>query len=153
MIKLLPALPALALIAVLGVGCGGGGDATITKAELIKKGDAICEKTDTTQVEEFQSYGKKHEKEFKRLPGDRVERLLIVRIGLPSIRREGEEIEALGAPSGDEKEVEALTAAIENGLKAAEKNPPSVEVPAENPFRKADKLAREYGFTACAEII
>jgi hypothetical protein len=38
------ALPVVALVAVAVAGCGGGGGARLSKAELIKRGDAICTK-------------------------------------------------------------------------------------------------------------
>lgn len=38
------AVPVVALVAVAAAGCGGGGATPLTKAEFVKRGDAICSK-------------------------------------------------------------------------------------------------------------
>jgi hypothetical protein len=139
------------LIASLLVGCGGG-DATLSRAEFIKKADAICKKTDKAQVGEAVGYQKAHTKELATVSREAGLKKLILAILLPSVSKEAKEIEALGAPSGGEKTVQEFISAMEQGVKQAEKEPTSVEDLAKGPFSKADTLAREYGLQECAEV-
>src|ERR1700755_1185370 len=84
-------------------GCGGSGETTtpITKAELIKKADRICEKADDTEFEESVTYEQEHLKELTSLPSAKRILTLLRIVGFPSILKEGEELEALGAPAGE----------------------------------------------------
>jgi hypothetical protein len=136
---------------MLVTGCGGG-DATITKAELIKQGDAICEKADNMQYEESIAYEKNHAKSFSGLSGAAIQEKLMVAVGLPSFLTEAKELEALGSPKGDEEKVKAIIVGIEEAVKKADKDPKSVEA-SSSPFNEPDNLAREYGFKACASVI
>jgi hypothetical protein len=152
MIKPLSILPVLAVAALLAVGCGGS-DSTLSKADFIAQADAICEKTDKTQAKEFQAYEQKNAKTLSTLSPEEAEEKLIATVGLPSVLKEAEELEALGVPKGEEKEVEAILTGIEAAVKKAEKEPESVEGDAKSPFDEVDKMAGEYGFKACAEVI
>jgi hypothetical protein len=103
------------LLLVVGVGCGGGsGDTTsdITKAQFVKKANAICadfEKKRAAAVEEdFNSKladAEKLDSELKELGEKIVKERLI-----PLLKEQQEELESLGAPAGDEDKVEAMTA-------------------------------------------
>jgi hypothetical protein len=142
-------------------GCGGGQDASIskatetgplTKAEFIKRGDEICRKADTTQFNEASRYREKHGKELGKLPPIPAEEKVIVAIILPSIRRQMKELEALGTPKGEEKMVKSFFAGIEAGLKRAAKHPYHVEweYPSQNPFLAVDEALANYGFAYCS---
>ena len=61
-----------------------------------------------------------------------------------------DEIRDLGAPSGDEDEVEAFLAATEEALEKTEADPGLLATPGANPFREADQLLIDYGLAACA---
>jgi hypothetical protein len=97
----------------VGVGCGGGsGDTTsdITKAQFVKKADAICadfsDKRAAAAEKEFNSKladAGKLTSEVKELG----EKLLDESI-LPLLKEQQEELESLGAPAGDEETVEAM---------------------------------------------
>jgi hypothetical protein len=156
MSKSLSILPILALLAgaLFATGCGGSGS-TISKAEFIEQGDAICKATDVSQPAEFRAFEQKHAKSLTRLHGEGAEEKLITAVGLPSITKEAEELEALGIPKGDEKELEALFTGIEEAVKRVEKVPESIEASSgePDPFNEVNKLAREYGFKACDEVI
>jgi hypothetical protein len=144
---------ALLALALLAAGCGGGGGtatatAPLSKAQFIKRGDAICEKTDKTQNSAIRKYTAKHPKGASTKAGQDE---LITSIGLPPIQQEAEELGALGAPRGDEGKVEAIVNGIEEAVGKAEEEPESTnKAGAANPFTGVDKLAGEYGFKACA---
>jgi len=143
---------AVLLAALVAPGCGGGdGDRSITKAEFIEKGDAICRRTDRTQIEEFKRYGKAHQKSLSGVPIEKVNRLLIMKIGLPSVVREVEELEALGIPQGD-RAAKTLMAEMREAVKKAEQAPLKVES-SSNPFLAVEKPAARYGFKKCSELI
>jgi hypothetical protein len=153
MIKQIFLTSVLVLAAALFMaGCGGGDDkaSTLTKAEFLKQGDAICKKADKAQETEFAVYAKAHSKNLETKTGR--EKLILV-AGLRPVLAEAEELAALGVPSGDEKEVEAIVTGIKEAVKKAEKNPQSVEALSKNPFEEVDELSREYGFKICAEAL
>jgi hypothetical protein len=153
MLKPISIFPALVLaVALLAAGCGGG-ESTISKAELIKQGDVICEQADESQAGELAAYEQQHAKDLSSASTAAVEEQLIAGVILPSVLTEAEELEALGAPSGEEAKVQAIIAGIEEAAKKAEKAPASIEEGSKSPFNEASKLAREYGFKACAEVI
>ena len=49
------------------------------------------------------------------------------------------------------KQVEAIVEAAEEGIEKGEEDPTSLTVESGGPFAKANRLAREYGLTACGE--
>jgi hypothetical protein len=146
----------LALACSLGLSaCGGSSDdqndstVTLSKASFIKKGDAICEKTDEAQADALQAYGKKNPNG----PANKAEQeQLIVDIGLGPIRVEAEELAELGAPEGQEQAIEAIITGIETATDKAEEDPASTIKAAGNPYNAVNKLAREFGFIVCAEV-
>lgn len=158
-------LQVLLALAVLGMlvslaGCGGSestaasGDSTlvsggITKAELIKQGDAICRKTDEVQKEALAAYVEKH---GKAIALQDVEKAL-AKAALPPIRTEIEELAALGAPQGAEFQIEVIITGLEKALRGAEKHPGTLLGTGEGEFVTPDKLAGAYGFKDCAKAL
>lgn len=143
---------AVATVAFLVVGCGGGDDETaLTKAQFIKQADAICKKADVVQGKALVKLEeeKKMEDRPKAEQGE-----LTTTVGLEPMLEEAEGIAELPAPEGDEAEIEAIVSAIEAGVKRA-RSEPDVFVSQEGPdyFAEADKLARKYGMKACSEVI
>jgi len=155
----IPPLFALA-IASLAVGCGGGGS-TLSKAEFIKQADAICEKADETELGEIGAYFRNHPKESKNVRPGAPPPALVQTVAVPSLLKETDDLEALGAPKGDEETIEAFISGIKAAIKEVEKDPESIEedLPngqGKNPsyaFREVNKLAREYGFKQCNEVV
>jgi hypothetical protein len=150
-IALLAALAALALI-VAGCGSGGGsteGTSSLTKAEFVKKGNAICAKGNEEIEKGFEEFRKeqgfsKNEKPSNAVLEEAVETVLVPRIG-----KEIENIRALGPP---DEEAEAVLDAAEEALEKGEENPKLfLKEESTGPFAKANKLSREYGLTKCGE--
>jgi hypothetical protein len=136
-------------------GCGGGGEASLSKAEFIKRADAICEKADNVELGELGAYLRAHPGLSKQKPAE-VRKKALLAIGFPSILKE-----ALGAPNWDEKTIEEFLAGIRKAVKEAEKDPTKAEedLPngtGKNPeysFRAVNKLANEFGFKQCNEVV
>ncbi len=167
--RLTPFLLFLAAVTMVA-GCGdesGNGNAgdkassnasqnlPLTKAEFIRKAEAICEKADEAQYEEAKKYVNAHAKELNRLEPIPREEQTIRAIEFPSIKKQIEEIRALGAPEGEAKKVDAILSGFEAALRKAHKNPYAIEgeIPRENPFRPIAFVAGEYGFNACTSLI
>jgi hypothetical protein len=169
-IYLATALAALALL-----GCGGSGSAQsgstvaksgspqpqpasstessqppLSKAELIKQGDAICTNTDKVQKAKLTAYFKAHPKARGSQVGLR-EAVLVAGIG--PIRDEAKELGELQPPAGDEKEIAAIVEGIEAAVKASEADPVTALTAGLNPFNGVDELAGKYGFKACANAL
>jgi hypothetical protein len=149
----LAALAVLVALATVVAGCGGGDDSgtsgSLTKAEFIKKADAICEEGNdsiNTEVDEFaEEKGTTSEKMTKEQQEEFVEQVVA-----EDIRSQAEEIGDLGAPSGDEEQIEAMVEAVEDGADEIEEEP-KVLFGKANPLAEGTKLAKEYGLKVCGE--
>jgi hypothetical protein len=149
-------LAALAL-AVLIAGCGDGGDSagadpdtdtvaasSLTKPAYVKKADAICSKGAGEALAYKPPPEVKSEKE--RLPA------LIENSLVPRFRAIADELHSLGAPSEDEAQIEEYLAALEQSLDEIEARGNSISSigQLEDSLDRVGRLARDYGFTACA---
>jgi hypothetical protein len=74
-------------------------------------------------------------------------------VALPPIGTEIKELAALGAPKGDELQIEVINTGLEKALKGAEKHPSTLLGTGEAEFTRSDKLAGKYGFTDCAQAL
>jgi hypothetical protein len=147
-----------AVVAALFVaGCGSGDDSTtvttgsLSKEAFVKKADAICTKGNLSMQKGFASYLRKHKKSIIALrhPSKADYEGLIIGVLVPNLEREIDEIRALGAPSGDEKRIEEIFAAWEEGIEVAENDPAAVKHSSEAIFGVASRLAKEYGLEVC----
>lgn len=155
------AVTASAAVAILAIaGCGQSSDTAatgntqgassggaITKAALIRRGDAICAKTDKVQQASLVAYERKHPGAVRTPVGLEA---AISEAALKPIVTEIQELAALGAPAGEEATVSAMINGWERALEGAEGNPTVVMKPTGGPFKAPDKLATEYGFEECA---
>jgi uncharacterized protein with von Willebrand factor type A (vWA) domain len=148
-------LVALVAISMIAAGCGGGDDSSsdsssITKAQFIKQADAICEKGNKENEAEFEEFAEEKNLSENKEPTKAQQEEAITDIVAPGVQKQIEEIDALGAPKGDEKQVEAIVTSVEEGVEEIEENPGSL-IKGENPLGKGSKLAKEYGLKACGE--
>ena len=135
--------------AMIGAGCGGSDDPEITKAEFIKEVDAVCAKGNKQIETKFIDYVQSTGFKVGQQPSEKQLEELLETLLIPTVEQETEEIEDLGMPKGDEQEVEALLAAIEEGREKAEEDPKSVILETGVAFAKADELAKKYGLKVC----
>jgi hypothetical protein len=148
---------------MLFIGCGSSSDdqsgtdgsttkvvvttnSDLTKAELIKDGDAICKETDKSQEVGLKAYLKKNPKGQS---NEAEQAKMVLAVGLPPIQEEVEELAELGSPPGDEETVQAILSGIEKAIADGEKKPTSLLGEENNPFTTVSKLAAEYGFKEC----
>lgn len=159
-----------AVIALLVAGCGGSGGSTtvttgevtvhtasLTKKQFVKQADAICETDTYRSEEEFGAYVKRQAKLVGKRYGGSLTAILrrfapqiVDAVLIPTYERQIEQLESLGAPSGDEKEVAAVLAAMRNALDEGRRRPYRF-LRSSAPFADAKKLAKAYGFAFCAE--
>jgi maltose-binding protein MalE len=148
------------VVLVATAGCGSSSDSSadstssLTKAALIKQGDAICKKGDDGIATALQAFlAKKHLSPEKPMT-PALEKEALNTVALPSLQKQAEEIAALGAPSGDEAEVSAIVEGLETAVKEGEEDPLSLNAPsgkARNSLVEVNKLAQEYGFKVCGQ--
>lgn len=149
---LLAALAALALIAAVVAGCGGDDDseatATITKAELIKQGDQICEKANEQSEEEAEEFAEDNGFKLEEATEEQLEEA-VQEVLVPNLEQQAEDLDALGAPEGDEEQVEEIIVSLEDAAGEIEDEPGIVfdgEV-----LKEPSELAEKYGFEVCGE--
>jgi len=122
---------ALAALALIVAGCGSSGgsgsssgestsaggedSSSLTKADLIKQGDAICKQGNEDVEGEANEFAKENGIDVNKPSTSDQEEVVSQVIG-PAIMRQAEKIGELGAPSGEEEEVEAIVAAVEAGV-------------------------------------
>lgn len=139
-------LVAAGLLLVLISGCGGGSDSssTATKAGFLRAAKAVCLKGEQERGVLFNQLNEQYAGQ-KVTPQTREK---AIRKLIQPYKREAEQLAELDAPEGEEKEIEAIVSAMEEGASQAEANPNAL-LASNQPFRKADKLATSYGLTKC----
>jgi hypothetical protein len=118
---------------------------------VIKKAAAACQQTRKGRSVEQEAYIEEHISEG--LPQGELYAGMTREVLLPRIETEIATIRKTGAPAGDEKQVEAILAAQQEGVDEIEEAKEiATNKDLESPFAKADKLRRSYGFPACSYI-
>jgi hypothetical protein len=134
-------------------GCGGdnGPDdfspvvsEPLSKVEFLREADRVCFASET-QIEAAADDLVTGPDE----PDAREVQRVALRIVVPALESEVSAIRAIGAPPGDEREVEAILAATEAGIAAIEADPRALldGVPPE--LTRAQRLAEAYGSAQC----
>lgn len=142
-------LGALVALVMLIAGCGGGGDETtepLTKAEFIKQGDAICKEGNEASKTEIEDFAEEQGFQLEKLSKQQSQEV-VTEVLVPNLQQQTEELDALGAPKGDEDEIDALIASLEEGTTELEQNPSSFFK--ETALAKPIRLENAYGFKVC----
>jgi hypothetical protein len=145
-------LGVLALVVVAG--CGSSDDDStettveLTKVEFIKQGDQICEKSEEQSETEAEEFAEENGFELENASEAELEEA-IGEVLVPTLNQQVEEIQALGAPEGDEGQVEAIIVALEDASAEVEDDP-SLAIEGQ-PLKEASQLAGDYGFKVCGE--
>jgi hypothetical protein len=138
------------VIVLLIVGCGGGGgsvsnvsttSAIISKAEYVKRADAICSRTEKEQLKLLGSLPK-----LKPTQKSQVE--LVEHAGIPPLQEQAKELTKLPEPSEGAAEAKAYVIAFSNGLEKSEEDPSAMLK--STPFASAEAIAAKFGFKVCA---
>jgi ABC-type glycerol-3-phosphate transport system substrate-binding protein len=144
-------LPAVALaLSLTAAGCGGsdsdssdGGDApaSISKADFTEQANTICsdasdelrtagaELTDQSTQEEVVAF--------------------VTDTAVPNFQAQHDDIEALGAPDGEEDDVQTLLDALQDAIDAIKADPDAFVTGGATPFDDANAAADDLGLTDC----
>jgi hypothetical protein len=152
-------------VALIVVGCGGDDDSdtgsakaetgevavttsSLSKPAFIKEASAICAREGKGTIRQASVYLSKHGSDG--LPEGVLFANMVKKVMLPSIQAQIDEISKLGAPAGDEEQVEALLTAQQQAVDEVEqlKSVKSIEA-VEQYFKKASPKYYDYGFSAC----
>ncbi len=146
------------LTGVLALGflaaCGSGDEGSLTKAEFIERGDAVCTAANKQSAKRYSALAKANEE--KASDGNqRQERTLEeegIEVGekviVPNAEDQADGLAGLSSPEGDETKIDAIVGAIEAGVAKATSDPSSFYGKS-YPFDEANQLMREYGFKVC----
>lgn len=144
------------------VGCGGSNDGStedeiaittapnLTKSRFVKQAEEICIKGTQPILPRLMDFEEENKAATK--AGDvRVFGAGIKAIIPPAVQKQIDRIRALGAPPGDEEEIEAFLVALEADIDAIE-NGAALKSPdqLDGKFRSSGRLASAYGIEACA---
>lgn len=127
-------------------GGGGDGTGTLTRDEFVKQANAACAESKAA----INTYFSKEIGD--KIPGPAKVKAFAEDVVVPSLREEGEALRAIGLPSGEEEEVEAILDAFDEALVKAEKDPSGVVAGTIDPFDKSGKMADAYGLEGCAQL-
>ena len=143
--KICLALAATATVFVLlAPGCGSG-DGRIAKAEFLYRGNEICRATVETLTEE----GRETFSEAELKGTDAAGVPFVLGTYVPEFQAEVKRLRALGAPSGDEAQVDAILEAIEGIVEEAKQEPGRIVHQTVNRYEKPQELATRYGLDEC----
>lgn len=150
-----------AALALIASGCGGGdGSAESTTAaskdgsaiselKFLVEANAICAKANQELAKTSETFAK--ENLSKGAEPTKAQIGELVKLVLPTITRQVEEIRALGAPAGDEEKVEAILSAVEDAIRQGESDPAAIYGANGGAFAKANRLSADYGLVDCSE--
>ncbi len=148
----------LAVAAILTVGlvlvaCGSSNDnstttTALTKAEFLKKGNAICKKGNQ-QINKVANQTFTKKKYPNGPPPKSVQTKFATDTLVPSIQQQIDGVKALGAPTGDEAKVKAIVDSAQSALDKAKADPTILLQNSTDPFAKSNKITKAYGLTVC----
>lgn len=148
-------LMAALIVGACVAGCGSSGNststettATISKAEFVAKGNAVCVKGEKAQEAEINAYVKKNGLENQK-PSKAQNVEIVETILAPNIQSQIDGVKALGAPSGEEQQVSSALELSQQTLEKIEANP-ELAFGKENVFAAAGKQLHALGLKECA---
>ncbi|HET8863445.1 MAG TPA: hypothetical protein VFM94_09370 [Solirubrobacterales bacterium] len=150
-------------VAAVFAGCGGSDDdsgdggssggptvttSSLSQEEYVKQASAACEKIRKPLLKEVNAYLVKNDS--KKVKEGVLVANMSKAVLLPTIEAEIEAVRKLGAPDGDEEEIESILAAQEASVEEVKgvKEAATLEE-IESHFIGASKMYQDYGFTAC----
>jgi hypothetical protein len=150
----LAVLAAFLFALAVAAGCGGDDDAdagsdalgtsSLSKKQYVKQADQRCRQERLDALNRFVASSKKEGNPSRAF--EVASRPILA----PSLERQADAIRTLGAPEGDEEQIEALLAEMERVSTALAEDPVSDFRDYGARLQPAAVLAREYGFSQCA---
>jgi hypothetical protein len=147
----------LLIAAFLVAGCGSSSSsstttstvATISKAEFVAKGNAICAAGSKTQEAAFTAFAKKNGLKENEQPTKAQQAEAVNTILLPDIQTQINAVKNIGAPSGEEQQVSSALETAEQELSKVKANP-ELAFGKESAFLGAGEKLHALGLTKCA---
>jgi hypothetical protein len=145
---------AAALMALAAVGCGSSETTaeelpTLTKAQFLKKGKAICDQGNKVINAKFNRWGTKNAEENKIATQQELNDFT-ARVVLPVRKMELRRLRALGIPHPGTQTVKSILVGMEEGIEEGERDHSSLlAVEEEYAFAKAFELSFYYGLGSC----
>lgn len=157
----------LVLLSALGIavaGCGGGTDASgdspengavvvaagsLGKAAFVKKVNALCLREQTKLYKETVEHLKGNSRPGAR-PSASLYKETLNTLFIPGMEEQLEQIQALGAPKGDEPAVGKILTSLQQALEAGRNLPKKETIRLEKLLEPGGELAKEYGIGNCA---
>lgn len=136
----------MAVLAVVFLSACGGGDSdsdSLTKADFVRKGNAICGKWQQARGTRFSEVST----QFKP-PITDAKREKAVLFVLEPYEEAIEGLSELSPPAGEEKKIEAMIEAMEEAMARTKADPRSATTSG-IAFRKSNELVEDYGLKEC----
>lgn len=131
-----------AALAWIGCGSSGSDEGSLTKADFIRKADAVCSEWQQARDQRYTAAASK----FGNLNNKANKEKAILYILAPyEVAVEG--LGEITPPAGEEDKVDGVVKAMEEAMAQTRKNP--VAASEEAPFDKPNKLAESYGLEEC----
>jgi hypothetical protein len=156
----------LAAAALAAAGCGSGDDATtpdagttaaaasLTMAEFVTEGNEICAEVNEELEAGIEEFAEENGLSGNDQPSEEQLEELATEILIPSVAGQFEQIRGLGAPSGEEKKVDAFLDKAESAVEEVEADPALITDQAgQSPFVTVSREATALGLVACGEEI
>jgi hypothetical protein len=141
-------------LAVLPLGCGSGeGEdslpvGTISKAQFLKQARAICAQGTKEAQKLDDAAWEKYEPDH--ITTDEAVLNKISLALLPAREKEFQRLRALGLPKGDEKYVDAMLTAAEEGVEEGREDPAALrDWPPHFGFSRSYEMGAKYGLEGC----
>ena len=135
-------------VALIAAGCGGGGDdststSSLAKPAWIAKADAICQQGNQ-EIEQAanEQFGKQSQQ-----PTDAQVQQFTTETVVPSVQKQIDQIRDLGAPSGDEDQVNEILDTVQADIDKAK----SANTLSDDSFADGNALATQYGLKVCGQ--
>jgi hypothetical protein len=154
--KFLAVIAALVALALIVAGCGDSDDSTtdstasLTKAEFVKQGNAVCAAGNKELDEGFEDFAQERKLSQDKEPSKAEFEEVAEDVLIPGVSKQIQGLRALGTPEGDEGEADRLLTGAEEALEEIEADPSLISEEGD-PFADVNKEAREYGLTTCGE--
>jgi hypothetical protein len=155
--RLLVSIGGAIAVALIAAGCGSSGDsatnstATLTKAEFVKQGNAICAAGNKEINAGFENFFKENEFSKKKQPTQAQIEEGTEEFVVPSIRKQIDELGELSAPEAEEQQFETLLENAEAQLEKGEEDPSLLADENNHLFASVNKEAKALGLVRCAE--
>jgi hypothetical protein len=142
-------------MALFVAGCGGNDEndttAALTKAQFLKRGNAICAAGGKEIDQGFKAFNEDEHLKANQEPTDAEAEEIADTILLPAVQKQVDELRELGAPEGDEEQVEEILDGADEAIEEGEEDPSALVTENGGVFAEVNKMAREYGLTVCGE--